>query len=213
MENQIHASPGVYFRIIDYSSYSVMLTSTSLALAGTAKKGPTTPVQIQTINQFTSVFGTPRTTDFSCFTALSYLEFSSNLWFCRIVGDNAKKSTVDIPSARYIENERLTTTQSFNRYIYSGRLNEVPIANTVQLYLHNPDNANTGVMINANRDGRFYNADSSSMVFQYPYGINMGILTLIPVRIKIFMYSTLLRIQRKLSQYNLMCRPHSPTLA
>ena len=164
MENQIHASPGVYFRIIDYSSYSVMLTSTSLALAGTAKKGPTTPVQIQTINQFTSVFGTPRTTDFSCFTALSYLEFSSNLWFCRIVGDNAKKSTVDIPSARYIENERLTTTQSFNRYIYSGRLNEVPIANTVQLYLHNPDNTNTGVMINANRDGRFYNADSSSIL-------------------------------------------------
>ena len=164
MENQIHASPGVYFRIIDYSSYSVLLTSTSLALAETAKKGPTTPVQIQTINQFTSVFGTPRTTDFSCFAALSYLEYSSNLWFCRIVGDNAKKATVDIPSARYIENERLTTTQSFNRYIYSGRLNELPIANTVQLYLHNPDNSSSGVLITANRDGEFYNEDSSSIL-------------------------------------------------
>ncbi len=93
----IHASPGVYFEILDFSLYAPRLSKTILALVGKAEKGPTEPTFISSVRQFIDTFGVPRKTDYSSLAAISYLEFSSALWFSRLIVSDAKKAEVTNP--------------------------------------------------------------------------------------------------------------------
>ena len=118
----IHASPGVYFETIDFSLYAPKLSKTILALAGKTRKGPTEPTFVSSVRQFVDLFGTPRVGEYSSLAAVSFLEFGSSLWFSRIVGPNARKASVSIPTAMEIKDELVATATNDNSYIFNIEL-------------------------------------------------------------------------------------------
>ena len=95
----IHASPGVYFEILDFSMYAPRLSKTILALVGKAERGPTAPTFVSSVRQYIDMFGVPRKYDYSGLAAISYLEFGAALWYSRLIGSKAKKAEVTIPKA------------------------------------------------------------------------------------------------------------------
>lgn len=151
----IHSSPGVYFQTLDFSNYATSLASTILALVGTSEKGPTDPTYISSITQFTNTFGTPRSDDFSCLAAISYLEFGSALWYKRLVGPNATKASVEIPRAREIKDESIGVVDNTNKYIYTATLNNRPVPGTVEIVIYDPDDTTNKIVIKDNDTGVF----------------------------------------------------------
>lgn len=151
----IHASPGVYFETIDYSLYAPQLTKTILALVGSSPKGPSEPTFISNTRQFIDTFGIPRSSDFSALSAISYLEYGSALWFRRLIGSGAIKSSAEIPKGDFIENELLLTVGDTNDYIINGMLEISPVAGTVEVKIVDPNNDTNYITIADSNDGTF----------------------------------------------------------
>ena len=151
----IHASPGVYFEILDFSTYAPRLSKTILALVGKAEKGPTTPTFVSSVRQFIDTFGVPRKYDYSSLAAISYLEFGSALWFSRIIGSKAKKSEVVIPKALEIYNEPVGSSTGTGSYIFSGTLNYQPVPGTVELVIYDPEDTSNKIIIQDDEYGNF----------------------------------------------------------
>lgn len=163
----IHASPGVYFETIDYSLYAPQLTKTTLALVGTTPKGPTEPTFISNVRQFMDTFGVPRLNDFSALSAISYLEYGSALWFRRVVGSKAKKALAEIPKTYMINDELLTTVDNTGQYIFSGTLNTVSVAGTVEIKIVDPNDPSNVIILSDSNDGTFSPYENKS-ISSYP---------------------------------------------
>lgn len=148
----IHASPGVYTQIQDFSNYITQLSATTLGLIGKTKKGPSEPTFISSVRQFTDTYGLPGKKDYSALAAISYLEFGNALWFKRLVGKNATKASSDIPSANEV-NENLFTTDG-KQYIFEGTLAHPPIPGTTVFEFINADGTNP-VFIEDDKDNGF----------------------------------------------------------
>lgn len=151
----IHASPGVYFEILDFSTYAPRLSKTILALVGKAGKGPTTPTFISSVRQFIDTFGVPRKYDYSALAAISYLEFGSALWYSRLIGSKAKKAEVIIPKALEIYNEPIANVNSSGSYIFSGTLNYQPVPGTVEIVITDGTDPTNKVIIQDDESGNF----------------------------------------------------------
>lgn len=151
----IHASPGVYFEILDFSLYAPRLSKTILALVGKAEKGPTQPTFISSVRQFIDTFGVPRKTDYSSLAAISYLEFGSALWFSRLIGSKAKKAEVTIPKALEINDEVIDTATANGEYIFNGTLNYLPVPGTVEIVIYDPNSPENKIVINDDETGNF----------------------------------------------------------
>lgn len=151
----IHASPGVYFEILDFSLYAPRLSKTILALVGKAEKGPTQPTFISSVRQFIDTFGVPRKTDYSSLAAISYLEFGSALWFSRLIGSKAKKAEVTIPKALEINDEVIGTATANGEYIFNGTLNYLPVPGTVEIVIYDPNSPENKIVINDDETGNF----------------------------------------------------------
>ena len=151
----IHASPGVYFEILDFSLYAPRLSKTILALVGKAEKGPTIPTFVSSVRQFIDTFGVPKKTDYSALAAISYLEFGSALWFSRLIGSEAKKSEVVIPKALEINNEAISTATDKGDYIFSGTLNNLPVPGTVEIVIYDPVDETNKIVIADDEYGNF----------------------------------------------------------
>ena len=147
----IHASPGVYSETLDFSLYAPRLTTTTLALVGKTVKGPTEPTFISSVRQFIDTFGTPRKTDYSALAAISYLEYGAACWFRRLVGANATKAVVGIPTAQ-LKNEVLveSVVEDNKQYIYSGVLTDDPVPGTVNIVISDPNKQISTVNIKDN---------------------------------------------------------------
>lgn len=151
----IHASPGVYFEILDFSLYAPRLSKTILALVGKAEKGPTEPTFISSVRQFIDTFGVPRKTDYSSLAAISYLEFGSALWFSRLIGSDAKKAEVTIPKALEVSDEVIGTATSRGDYIFNGTLNYIPVPGTVEIVIYDPLSPENKIVITDDEAGNF----------------------------------------------------------
>jgi len=152
---QINASPGIYFETVDYSTYAATLSKTILALVGKTAKGPSTPTYISLVRQYLDIFGVPRTGDFSALAAVSYLEQGNALWFNRLVGSNAVKSSVEIPKAYQIEGEEIANSGDGKAYIYSATLNNEPIPGTVKITVEDPNDSTKKYFILDDGNGNF----------------------------------------------------------
>ena len=144
----LHASPGVYFDILDLSLYAPQLSSTILALVGKSAKGTTEPTYITSVREYIDTFGVPRKGDFSAYAAISYLEYGSALWFKRLVGNNAKYAKAEIPKAVSITEEKISVADDSGTYIFSGTLNSKPVPGTIEIKVADPNNANNFILIN-----------------------------------------------------------------
>ena len=147
----IHASPGVYSETLDFSLYAPRLTTTTLALVGKTVKGPTEPTFISSVRQFIDTFGTPRKTDYSALAAISYLEYGAACWFRRLVGADATKAVVGIPTAQ-LKNEVLVNSvvEDNKQYIYNGVLTDDPVPGTVNIVISDPNKQISTVNIKDN---------------------------------------------------------------
>lgn len=163
----IHASPGVYFETIDFSTYAPRLTKSILALVGTSRKGPTVPTFVSSVRQFIDIFGTPRNSDFSALAAVSFLEFGSSLWFRRLVGSGAVKASVEIPRANIVTDELLTTADDTGTYILSGTLNSSPVPGTLEIKVVDPNDATNYILIRDDGNGAFSEYQNSG-IFAHP---------------------------------------------
>lgn len=163
----VHASPGVYFEIIDLSIYAPQLSSTILALVGKTSKGSVEPTYCTTIRQFTDAFGTPRKGDYSALAAISFLEYGDSLWFRRILGTNAKSANVQIPKAVSVTNEAIGTADGTGKYIYKAELNSTPVPGTVEVKVTSASDADNYIVIsdtdNGNGTGSFSPYTNSSI--------------------------------------------------
>lgn len=151
----IHASPGVYFEILDFSMYAPRLSKTILALVGKAERGPTAPTFVSSVRQYIDMFGVPRKYDYSGLAAISYLEFGAALWYSRLIGSKAKKAEVTIPKALEIYNEPVANVDSSNSYIFSGVLNYQPVPGTVEIVISDPTDPTNKVLIQDDEYGNF----------------------------------------------------------
>jgi len=99
----VYVSPGVYTREIDLSLYVPALSTTIVGMVGVTTKGPTeTRTYITNQQQFVDTFGEPDSTvGYESYAALQYLRRGRQLWFVRVVGDTAVKSSyvVGYPTA------------------------------------------------------------------------------------------------------------------
>lgn len=167
----VHASPGAYFEILDLSIYAPQLSSTNLALIGKSAKGSVEPVYCTTVRQFIDTFGTPRKGDFSALAAISYLEYGSSLWYKRIVGANAKTASVSIPKARVITDEYIGVADNTNKYIFSAKLNNKPVAGTVDIHITDPTNSSNYITVSDsnNSDGTgTFSPYTNNAITNYP---------------------------------------------
>lgn len=81
----IFVSPGVYSREIDLSLYAPILATATLAVVGTATKGPINErTFISSPDQFTSIFGIPSTNHLMTYAALQFLTQGRQLWVVRV---------------------------------------------------------------------------------------------------------------------------------
>ena len=163
--SNIHASPGVYFETLDFSTYVKSLSKTNVGIAGKAVKGPTEPTFISSVRQYIDTFGAPRRGDYSALAAVSYLENGSALWYSRIVGKNARKAYVDIPKARMIENELIDeiSVSSPTRLIYHKTLNHHPIPGTVEVKIVSNSDPSNFIIIRDNNIGKFVSESNTSV--------------------------------------------------
>lgn len=82
---QIFVSPGVYVTERDFSDYAASISTTSLGLVGTAKRGPLNiPTFIPSASQFIDMFGEPDANQYGPYAALNYLRQGNQLWYCRV---------------------------------------------------------------------------------------------------------------------------------
>lgn len=151
----IHASPGVYFEVLDFSMYAPRLSKTILALVGKAERGPTVPTFISSVRQFVDTFGVPRKHDYSALAAISYLEFGSALWFRRLTGSNSTRSSAVIPKALEIYDENVTVADNTGSYIFSGKLNYQAVPGTVEIVIANPEDPSNSIIIQDDESGNF----------------------------------------------------------
>lgn len=152
----IHASPGVYTEVLDFSLYAPKLTTTTLALVGKTVKGPTNPTFISSVRQFIDTYGVPRKNDFSSMAAISFLEYGSACWFRRIVGAGATKASAGIPTAELKTEVLVATVPVDNRkYIYKATLDHDPIPGTVNVVISDPAKKITTTTINDDGKGLF----------------------------------------------------------
>lgn len=86
-------SPGIYVREFDFSQYVPKLGLTSLALLGTASKGPlNTPTLIRNESELVRTFGKPLTDDFGLQSAVQYLRQGDRLLYTRVASGAATAS-------------------------------------------------------------------------------------------------------------------------
>ena len=116
-------SPGVYVLERDLSQYVSDLSSTIVAMVGTADKGPTnTPTLITSAAEFTAAFGKLNPNHYMGYAALSYLKQGSILYVTRVAAsDSAKaKLTVPVPASYtpYAGNWTLTS-QTANSAVFT----------------------------------------------------------------------------------------------
>ena len=167
----LHASPGVYVETLDLSLYAPQLSTTTLALVGKTSKGTTEPTYISSVRDYIDTFGVPRKGDFSAYAAVSYLEYGSALWFKRIVGNNAKKATVDISKGVSVVDEKIGTIDDTGKYIFSAELNNQPVPGTLEIKIGDPNNSNNYVTIFDSNLGTNVGSFSSyvnSAITEYP---------------------------------------------
>jgi phage tail sheath protein FI len=116
-------SPGVYVLEKDLSQYVSDLSSTIVAMVGTADKGPTnTPTLITSAAEFTATFGKLNPNHYMGYAALAYLKQGSILYVTRVAAsDSAKaKLTVPVPASYtpYAGNWALTS-QTANSAVFT----------------------------------------------------------------------------------------------
>lgn len=167
----LHASPGVYFETLDLSLYAPQLSQTILALVGKTAKGSSEPTYITSVRDFIDTYGVPRKTDFSAYAALSYLEYGSSLWFKRLVGNNAKAASAEIPKAEMVNDELLSIVDNTNQYIFSGTLQQEPVPGTIEVKIVNPDNEDSFTLItdsNLNNGSGTFSPSINTSITDYP---------------------------------------------
>ena len=163
----MHASPGVYFETVDYSTYAAKLSKTILALVGKTVKGPSTPTYISKVRQYLDTFGVPRTGEYSALAAVSYLEQGNALWFSRLVGSDAVKASVEIPKAYEIEDEVVANAADGKSYIYSATLNNEPIPGTIKITVADPNDSTVVYSIVDSVNGVFSPVTNANIA-EYP---------------------------------------------
>ncbi len=93
-------SPGVKTRELDYSVYAQELATTTVAMVGTARKGPIfEPTLVTTQRQFLEIFGEPLPTDYGAYAALQFLAHGSMMWYVRVADGSQKSAVVTVPAA------------------------------------------------------------------------------------------------------------------
>lgn len=91
-------SPGVYTYEKDLSQYVSDLSTTIVAMVGTADVGPVnTPTLVTTAKQFVDLFGKQNPKHFLGYAAISYLSRGTRLYVTRVAPADAKKAKVTIP--------------------------------------------------------------------------------------------------------------------
>lgn len=97
----VYIAPGVYSNIMDLSQYAAPLSPTICGMVGASRKGPVLgkynedtrtfngPVLVTSPEQFVRTFGTPNPDYQGPYAALLYLQQGRQLWYGRVVGDDA----------------------------------------------------------------------------------------------------------------------------
>ena len=82
-------SPGVYTREQDFSLYIPSISTTILAIVGTASKGPVDERTLCTTEeQLINTFGPPSEDHLAIYAGIQYLRQGNQLWFVRVAGYN-----------------------------------------------------------------------------------------------------------------------------
>ena len=93
-----YVSPGVYVLERDLSQYVSDLSSTIVAMVGTADKGPTnTPTLITSAAEFTANFGPLNPNHYMGYAALAYLKQGSILYVTRVASTDSAKAKLTVP--------------------------------------------------------------------------------------------------------------------
>lgn len=91
-------SPGVYTYEKDLSQYVSDLSTTIVAMVGTADVGPVNiPTLVTSSKQFVDLFGKQNPKHFLGYAALSYLSKGTKLYVTRVAPADAKKAKVTLP--------------------------------------------------------------------------------------------------------------------
>jgi phage tail sheath protein FI len=91
-------SPGVYVLERDLSQYVSDLSSTIVAMVGTADKGPTNvPTLITSAAELTATFGNLNPNHYLGYAALSYLKQGTILYVTRVAAPDAMKANLTVP--------------------------------------------------------------------------------------------------------------------
>jgi phage tail sheath protein FI len=84
-------SPGVYTKENDLSQYVSNLSSTIVAMVGTAEFGPSeTPILITSAQQFVDIFGNQNPKHYLGYAVMSYLEQGNTVYVSRVAPSDAK---------------------------------------------------------------------------------------------------------------------------
>lgn len=96
----IYVSPGVYSRELDYSFYVASMSTCIVGMVGTAEKGVMNdPTLITSPESFMRNFGSPNVNSLASYAAMEFLSKGNKLYFCRVGGSSAAKSSLDISAA------------------------------------------------------------------------------------------------------------------
>ncbi len=91
-------SPGTYVQERDLSSYVSNLSSTIVAMVGTADMGPVnSPTLITSPAQFVSTFGDPNPNHYLGYSALAYLKQGSILYVTRVAPSDSSVAKLTVP--------------------------------------------------------------------------------------------------------------------
>lgn len=88
---------GPQTRETDFSMYIASISKTKIGIVGTATKGELgVPTLITSQSQFASIFGERNPNCLATYAAMLYLAQANVLWFTRVAGTSAAKSTISV---------------------------------------------------------------------------------------------------------------------
>jgi len=144
----IYVSAGVYWREVDLSTYIPRLSTTTVAMVGTAPKGPTnTPIFVSNIGAFTSIFGDPNPNHLSMYSALEFLRWGSQLWFVRVNGSSSSFATKNLSGA--ITKASVVSTIK-GPYVFSNSSGPVVLGTDQGSTVSTIDSSNNKLLISVN---------------------------------------------------------------
>ena len=125
----VYVSPGVYVREVDLSLYIPALSTTSVGMVGCSTKGPTNVrTYVTNQQQFIDTFGEPDdTVGYEAYAALQYLRRGRQLWFVRVVGDDAAAAEYTLQRLTAVADEVADDTPNGVLKVFTGTLAHFPV--------------------------------------------------------------------------------------